>query len=262
MKFETPQKQYEIEPKSTISLNGKTVPTFTMKVSRPFVLETVFTLHDLGTRQNTTGIVFHSGSDIAKILKSKQEVLFSLTPEAIEYIKNTGEETLNALKEEAQKQTVQKWFWAIGGDSGALYVSADIDTEFRPDVKAIAETIEKTRARGNIWQILRDKSTLSDRKTALYTDGWYEISNDDMMQIYDIIVAKEDEIGKIEKAKQEKREEEKQAIFETAKATGERQVLAKHYDECDDPSEECSMDEIVIYAMPDGTTKTERYHTY
>lgn len=262
MKIETPQKQYELAPKNTISLNGKTVPTFVLKVSKPFVLETVFNIHDLGTRQNTSGIVFHSGSTLAKALKSKQEVLFSLTPEAIEYVKETGEKVLTTLKEEAQKQTVQKWFWAIGGDSGTLYVAPDIETEFRPDIRAIAETIENTRARGNIYQMLRDKSTQSDRKTALYTDAWYEISNDDMMQIYDTIVNKEDEIGKIEKAKQEKRKEEQKKTFETAKATGERQVLYKTFDECDDPREECSMDEIVVYAMPDGSTKTERHHTY
>lgn len=262
MKFITQQKEYEIEPKSTISLNGKTVPTFTLKINKPFVLETVFTAYDIAVRQETEGIKFYSGSELAKMLKSKQEVLFSLTPEAVAFVKEEAEKTTTSLKTESEKQTIHKWFWAIGGDSGALYVSADIDTEFRPELRAIAETIEKTRARGNILQLLRDKSALSDRKTALYTDGWFEISNDDMMEIYNIIIAKEDEVGKIEKAKQERREEEKQAIFETAKTTGEKQILYKMYDECDDPREECSMDEIIAYAMPDGTIKIARNHTY
>ncbi len=262
MKFITQQKEYEIEPKSTISLNGKTVPTFTLKINKPFVLETVFTAYDIAVRQETEGIKFYSGSELAKMLKSKQEVLFSLTPEAIAFVKDEAEKIIEGLVQESQKQNVEKWYWAIGGDSGALYVAADIDTEFRPELRDIAETVAKTRARGNIWQLLRDKSTLSDRKTALYTNGWFEISNDDMMGIYNIIIAKEDEVGKIEKTKQERREEEKQAIFETAKTTGEKQILYKTYDECDDPHEECSMDEIIAYAMPDGTTKTVRYHTY
>lgn len=262
MKFITQQKEYEIEPKSTISLNGKTVPTFTLKISKPFALVAVFSAHDITTRQRTEGVKFYSGSELAKMLKSKQDVLFSLTPEAIAYVKDEAEKTIASIVRESQKQNVEKWYWAIGGDSHALYVAADIDTEFRPELRDIAETVEKTRARGNIWQLLRDKSTLSDRKTALYTDGWFEISNDDMMEIYNIIIAKEDEVGKIEKAKQERREEEKQAIFETAKTTGEKQILYKMYDECDDPREECSMDEIIAYAMPDGTIKIARNHTY
>jgi hypothetical protein len=262
MKFETPQKEYEIEDAGTVSRNGETVPAFTLKVSKPFQIDATFSLNDIKTRQNTEGVLFSEYSDIAKKLNSKKEVLFSLTPEALQYVRENGESRLAALREEAGKQIVQKWFWAVGGDSGALYVTPDIDTEFRPDIKAIEETVEKTRGRGNILQMLREKSTLSDRQTALYTDGWFEISNEDMMQIYETIIAKEDEAGKIEKAKHEKREEEKKAIFEKAKTTGERQVLYKTFDECDDPREECSLDEIVTYAMPDGTTKTERYHTY
>ena len=137
-----------------------------------------------------------------------------------------------------------------------------MDTEFRPDLKQIEETIEKTRGKGNIWQLLRDKSQPVERKTALYTNQWYEISNTDLMEIYGIIQRQEDEIGKQKKAKQEERETKRQEIFAKAKSTGERQVLARWNDECNDPEEECNIDNIVEYAMPDGSTKIERNHTW
>lgn len=51
-------------------------------------------------------------------------------------------------------------------------------------------------------------------------------------------------------------------IKATAKATGERQILHSYMDDCKDAREECSTDYVTIYAMPDGTTKTERQHTW
>lgn len=53
-----------------------------------------------------------------------------------------------------------------------------------------------------------------------------------------------------------------QVIFDTAKATGEKQVLRSYTASCNDPHEECSTDAVTVYAMPDGSTKTERQHTW
>jgi hypothetical protein len=50
--------------------------------------------------------------------------------------------------------------------------------------------------------------------------------------------------------------------FEAAKTTGERQVLRSYIADCNDPKEECSTDIVTVYAMPDGTTKTVRNHTW
>lgn len=46
-----------------------------------------------------------------------------------------------------------------------------------------------------------------------------------------------------------------------AVATGEKQLLNKYMDECNDPNEECSTDSVSIYAMPDGTICESRQHT-
>jgi hypothetical protein len=57
-------------------------------------------------------------------------------------------------------------------------------------------------------------------------------------------------------------EAKKAIIFEAAKTTGTKQVLSSYGDDCNDPREECSYDQITVWAMPDGTTKTTRQHTW
>lgn len=54
----------------------------------------------------------------------------------------------------------------------------------------------------------------------------------------------------------------RQAKFDEAKTTGKPVVIRTWTDDCDDPHEECSLDRVTEYAMPDGTTKTERRHTW
>jgi len=63
-------------------------------------------------------------------------------------------------------------------------------------------------------------------------------------------------------AKEAEAKAARQAIFDTAKETGEKQVLRSYATDCNDPKEECSTDIITVYAMPDGSTKTDRTHTW
>ena len=51
-------------------------------------------------------------------------------------------------------------------------------------------------------------------------------------------------------------------IFEVAKKTGKKQEIKHYMADCNDPHEECSLDVVTVYAMPDGTEKTERMHTW
>lgn len=51
-------------------------------------------------------------------------------------------------------------------------------------------------------------------------------------------------------------------LLEKAKETGEAQLISQIDVDCNDPKLECSTDIISYYAMPDGTTKETRIHTY
>jgi len=69
-----------------------------------------------------------------------------------------------------------------------------------------------------------------------------------------------EEKHKIEAKK--KKQAEIAAKFDEAQKTGEPVLLRKWTEDCNDPKEECSVDIIYEYAMPDGTTKLERHHTW
>lgn len=63
----------------------------------------------------------------------------------------------------------------------------------------------------------------------------------------------------------EKREAYKKkldAIFTKAKETGEPQIIRQWMDECNEKDLDCSFDNIIEYAMPDGTRKIKRIHCY
>lgn len=64
------------------------------------------------------------------------------------------------------------------------------------------------------------------------------------------------------KAETEKKETERAAKFAEARETGKPVTLSKWTDDCDDPKEECSMDIVTEYAMPDGKVKQIRRHTW
>lgn len=56
--------------------------------------------------------------------------------------------------------------------------------------------------------------------------------------------------------------QERQAKFDEAREIGKPVVLRSWTAECNDRREQCSMDIVREYAMPDGGTKVERQHTW
>jgi len=57
-------------------------------------------------------------------------------------------------------------------------------------------------------------------------------------------------------------DQKRQAKFDKARETGRPVLLEKWTEPCNDPREECSLDIVQQYAMPDGSVKTERNHTW
>ena len=64
------------------------------------------------------------------------------------------------------------------------------------------------------------------------------------------------------KAAQEKQDAALQAAINKARETGKPVLLKSWMEDCSDPREECSLDLVTIHALPDGTTRTERQHTW
>ena len=90
----------------------------------------------------------------------------------------------------------------------------------------------------------------------------YYITNEQYNQIKNWIDQEESRIKSLAKEKAKREEERRQAIFAKAKETGKKQVLNEWAEDCSDPREECNTDIITVWAMPDGSTKTIRTHTW
>lgn len=67
---------------------------------------------------------------------------------------------------------------------------------------------------------------------------------------------------RLEREAEEKREKEIERLKEIAKETGEKQVYDKMCVPCNDYREECNLDIIYKYIMPNGEFEEERVHTY
>ncbi|HHV63408.1 MAG TPA: hypothetical protein GXX51_12340 [Firmicutes bacterium] len=65
-----------------------------------------------------------------------------------------------------------------------------------------------------------------------------------------------------EAAKKAAAEAERKAKFDEARRTGKPVALRSWSENCNDPNESCDVDIVTEYAMPDGTTRTERVHTW
>jgi hypothetical protein len=68
-------------------------------------------------------------------------------------------------------------------------------------------------------------------------------------------------LDKIAKTEDEETEKKDKAFAEAAR-TGEPVVINSWMEDCDGSVEECSTDMVTLCAMPDGTTKTSRSHSF
>jgi hypothetical protein len=89
--------------------------------------------------------------------------------------------------------------------------------------------------------------------------GHGNIPNAVIREKISVIILKE-----MEKELQNKQVEEKRIneLFEKAKQTGEKQLLNKWSEPCNDPKEECNVDIVYVWIMPDGSKTKSRHHTW
>jgi hypothetical protein len=255
MEFKDTKKEGSVEFTGIRNKGMDSTPVFKLTLMKPVSASANFDIHSIRTEKGVTGIRCIKNGKIATALKAKTDVLVGMPDEIIEFVQKTHTEEIEKLKQEAQKDPL-KWFWSVGGDSHQIYITPDTDTktEFREDLKKIEKTLEKKLN----WtqNPLREVSKKIDMSTSLYTEtGWFEVPHIEVMKIYNSIIAEKE-------AKKAEIQDKEKAIFEKAKQTGEKQILEKYTVECSDPEESCDIDEVIIYAMPDGTKKRTQNHTW
>lgn len=90
----------------------------------------------------------------------------------------------------------------------------------------------------------------------------YRINMADLIEVMKKASEIISEKGKSKKERKLKEIQRIKKLFELAKETGKPQEIESYSDLCNDEKEECNIDIITIYAMPDGTKKKVREHTY
>lgn len=247
MQFEDQNKKYEIVFERVRNKGCGSYPVFRISMEKPIIGEAFFEVTDIKTQQGHTGIKVNSFSGIAKALKSKgKDVLIGIVPEALDFVRKTHEEERNKVIEESKKDP-ETWRMWHGCDTGRMYISpnTELGWEFRSDLEKVKDVLEKEfyTAPGEFNTGIRDEQ-------------------DNVIVPHEVVMGAYNKIIEKRNARKAVKQAEKDAIFEKAKVAGEKQVLETYPVECNDPDESCDIDIVTVYAMPDGTTKKTRSHTW
>lgn len=119
------------------------------------------------------------------------------------------------------------------------------------------------------WRVFDiEAELLEELGVARYVSGWGTRVEDGLVERFGEEFTYQQALEYAEpkiKAKKEKEEAKKRAIqekFEQAKQTGQPVEIRRWTTGCNDPDEDCDLDIVIEYAMPDGSTKIVRHHTW
>lgn len=119
------------------------------------------------------------------------------------------------------------------------------------------------------WKVFDEASDLLiEMGTAHYVEGWGVHVDGSIVRDLGKVFSYADAVEYLRPVKEAKAkaDAEKAESIEVLKVeairTGQRVEISHHAVECDDPGEECDIDIITEWAMPNGTTKITRGHTW
>ena len=197
---------------------------------------------------NVKGYVVLSNANAPKIKEKAEELLK-------EYRKTKLKEARKQLTDETKIKLIM--------DTSYTFITVE-DIEYADELdefKEGADLIKETMKTDDVEKVLGRKHDEVDM-------GDYSITftyNMTYVEFKKLLKAAEQKKAEIEKKKQEREAQRKKEIenkFKKARETGEKVELERWSAGCNDPSADCDIDIVIKYAMPDGTIKTERYHTY
>ena len=160
--------------------------------------------------------------------KKRQDELKLAKPSIIAYIHEQENE------EKRKREEIEKQF-----ENGTLPIEVRETTHYS---RALDMVVTENQITGDPESLSK---LMGSRDSGYYTDlppGKYPIS---VLPAWQKMQAKKLQL---------------EAKFKEAKETGKRVLVSKKTAPCNEP--DCSLDEIYTYAMPDGSLKEERIHTY
>jgi hypothetical protein len=192
--------------------------------------------------------------------KKGLRVLRKISPTELTMIREKKDEIIAELEHQrAEREAIE------------AQKKADREEEIRA-IKAGEKTITVKWTDGEYLQAYEvfgiAAELLEELGIAKYIEGWGMRVEQDLIkalgeeftyqQVVEFTQPKRDQ----EAIKEAQKKAELNAKFEEAKRTGKPVEIFRTTTECNDPKIECSLDIITIWAMPDGTQKEERIHTY
>lgn len=188
--------------------------------------------------------------------KEIEDYVDSLKPLGEEMLKQALEDEEKPLRELDKKMTNDTIIRVSGGNG--WYVRFEHNS---PRAKELGMKLNQFYEKVKFTDLFKEYMTEYDL-------GDYSITYEYEMPL-GTLLEKIEEIKKLYEEKIEKDNVKKaeheakiKAIQDVAKEKGEKQEVHRWSEPCNDKKEECNVDICVEYAMPDGTFKVERYHTW
>lgn len=248
-------------------VNGKEIPK-NKHSNKPFMME-VTSVYQKSKKYIALSIKYSAWEYVTKALgvKTKQDSGYVLAGKDLEeYYMNDfqskSENIIEKMKAEEAKRLESSFNDIKNNDiiefskHSSYGISICHEAKEHKFFRNATETIEKSNIEIN--DKFQTHLDMGDYSITTYYKMTFE-------EFERLVKEAQDTIKKIASKKAEKeakKQFEEKKVFEKAKKMGEPQVLKRWSEPCNDPKEECSLDNVTLYAMPDGTTKIKRYHTY
>lgn len=208
--------------------------------------------------------LFLNKEDLEKIRENKAEIITFIKDEE-KRKKEEHEQEINEQKKIMNNAEIEYFIFEYGCDTGDTYF-----IKYKDDEKIAWEAVQerKTKDIDAIKELVSkfedyvEENKIEKIDPKMMTYGGYKFNKEQT----ELLIAKgrekqEEKLNKKEKKNQEE-DQKKQEIFKKAKETNEAQLLYRTMDDCDGSEDDCSFDEIYVYVMPNGSTKTKRIHCH
>ena len=203
---------------------------------------------DVKPKGKGRGSVLVTNDDAPKVREKAEELLK-------EYREEKLQEASERLTDETEIKLVLSTSYSFITVKDIEY--ADELDEFKEGVKLFEQIMD-----------IDEIESILGRKHDEFEYGDYSITHKfymtygEFQKLFEAAKQKKSEIEKEKQEQVEKKQKEIDEKFKQARETGEKVELERWHEKCDDLSIECSLDIVILYAMPDGSTKTERVHTH
>ncbi|WP_461369387.1 hypothetical protein [Candidatus Darwinibacter acetoxidans] len=186
-----------------------------------------------------------SAAEVAELKELKSEIMAELKRRAAE--RRAAEKAKKAAEEAARQEEIRAM------KAGELKITLHYhDGEYLSGYEVFGAAAD----------------LLEELGLAEYVDGWgYHVADAAVKALgkeftYSQAVEYTRPAREAAEAQKAAADQERKAKFDEARETGEPVLLKRWTEDCSDPREECSLDICCQYAMPDGSVKTERNHTW